>query len=100
MELMQCSNRSAALLKLNKMQKALADAEECIQIKSSWDKGHFRKANILEATKQYEQAGSEAANDACTRQSVVSNLMKLLRMSRDDFLLDKKRTLCLRQMSH
>lgn len=40
------------------MQKALADAEECIQINSSWDKGYFRKANILEATKQYDQVSN------------------------------------------
>ena len=50
-----CSNRSAALLKLNKVQKALVDAEECIKCKPDWEKGYFRKGNVLEATQKYDQ---------------------------------------------
>lgn len=52
---LSCSNRSAALLKLNKVQKALADAEECIKCKPTWEKGYFRKANVLEATQKFGQ---------------------------------------------
>ena len=50
-----CSNRSAALLKLNKVQKALADAEQCIELRKDWEKGYFRKAVILETLKKYDQ---------------------------------------------
>ena len=50
-----CSNRSAALLKLNKMAKALADAEECIKSRQDWEKGYFRKGNVLEALQRYEE---------------------------------------------
>ena len=34
-----CSNRSASLLKLQKVNKALEDAEACILIKPDWEKG-------------------------------------------------------------
>ena len=50
-----CSNRSAALLKLNKVQKALADAEQCIQLRKDWEKGYFRKAVVLEGLQKYDQ---------------------------------------------
>ncbi len=43
------SNRSAALLKLNKVAKALADADAAIARDPQWDKGFFRKAAALEA---------------------------------------------------
>ena len=33
------SNRSASLLKLQKVNKALEDAEACIAIKPDWEKG-------------------------------------------------------------
>ncbi len=33
------SNKSAALLKLKKVTKALDDAETCIKLKPDWDKG-------------------------------------------------------------
>ena len=36
------SNRSAALLKLKKITKALEDAEQCIKLKPDWEKGYFR----------------------------------------------------------
>lgn len=50
------SNRSAALLKLNKVQKALADADDCIKLRSDWDKGFFRKAAVLEAMGKYAES--------------------------------------------
>lgn len=46
-------------MKLNKMQKALADAEECIKCKPEWEKGYFRKANVLEATLKFDQVWRE-----------------------------------------
>jgi tetratricopeptide (TPR) repeat protein len=50
-----CSNRSAALLKLNKVAKALSDAEAAIDREPEWDKGYFRKAAALEAQDKLEE---------------------------------------------
>ncbi|KAK9829175.1 hypothetical protein WJX72_004328 [[Myrmecia] bisecta] len=50
------SNRSASLLKLNKVTKALADAEQCIACRPDWEKGYFRKACVLEAMDRLEEA--------------------------------------------
>lgn len=52
---LHCSNRSAALLKLNKVAKALADADAAIERDPKWDKGHFRKAAALEAQDKFEE---------------------------------------------
>ncbi len=49
------SNRSAALLKLNKVTKALEDAEKCIELRPDWDKGYFRKGNVLEELKAFPE---------------------------------------------
>lgn len=49
------SNRSAALLKLNKLAKALADAEECVKLEPAWDKGWMRKGMVLESQGQLLQ---------------------------------------------
>jgi tetratricopeptide (TPR) repeat protein len=49
------SNRSAALLQIHKVSKALADAEECIRLQPDWDKGHFRRAAALEALGRLEE---------------------------------------------
>lgn len=43
------SNRSASLLKLSKVAKAAADAEECIARRPDWDKAHVRRGAVLEA---------------------------------------------------
>ena len=43
------SNRSAALLQIHTLSKALADAEECVRLRPDWEKGHFRKGAVLEA---------------------------------------------------
>jgi len=53
-----CSNRSAALLSLHKVSKALSDAEECIRMRPDWDKGHFRKAAALEVMERTEEVGA------------------------------------------
>jgi tetratricopeptide (TPR) repeat protein len=51
-----CSNRCAALLKLNKLSKALTDAERCVALRPDWDKGYFRKGSALEAMERFEDA--------------------------------------------
>jgi len=43
------SNRSAALLHINKVSKALVDADECVRLSPLWEKGHFRRGSALEA---------------------------------------------------
>ncbi|XP_059448284.1 uncharacterized protein LOC132179560 [Corylus avellana] len=50
------SNRAAAFQQLVKLNKALADAEITISLKSQWEKGYFRKGCILEAMEQYDDA--------------------------------------------
>ncbi|XP_028771585.1 LOW QUALITY PROTEIN: stress-induced-phosphoprotein 1-like [Neltuma alba] len=50
------SNRAAALLQLDKLTKALEDAEMTIKLKPEWEKGHFRKGCVLEAMKRYDDA--------------------------------------------
>lgn len=52
------SNRSAALLKLSKASKALADAEECIKLRPEWEKGFFRKAAALEVMDKLQEVGT------------------------------------------
>ncbi len=47
-----CSNRSAALLKLKKVSKALEDADKCIELRPEWEKGYFRKGAVLEEQNQ------------------------------------------------
>ena len=49
------SNRSTALLKLKKVNKALEDADEVIKLRPDWDKGYFRKAAVCEEQGQLEQ---------------------------------------------
>jgi tetratricopeptide (TPR) repeat protein len=51
-----CSNRCAALLKIAKVQKALADADKCIELRPEWEKGYFRKGSALEAISDYPSA--------------------------------------------
>lgn len=50
------SNRSAAMLKLYKVSKALEDAIECVRLNPVWDKGYFRKAAIQEVQGDYSAA--------------------------------------------
>ncbi|RYR73836.1 hypothetical protein Ahy_A02g008350 isoform B [Arachis hypogaea] len=45
-----------ALLQLDKLNKALDDAEMTIKLKPEWEKGYFRKGSILEAMKRYDDA--------------------------------------------
>jgi len=50
------SNRSAAYLKQNQFDLALADAEQCISIKPDWGKGYARKGSALVLKKDYTGA--------------------------------------------
>ena len=51
-----CSNRCAALLKVSKLTKALADAEKCLELRPKWEKGYFRKGLVLEAMSNFQAA--------------------------------------------
>lgn len=59
------SNRSAALLKLNKLAKALADAEECVKLDPAWDKGWVRKGMVLECQGQLMEVRFNHAHQPC-----------------------------------
>ncbi|KAK9840933.1 hypothetical protein WJX81_001084 [Elliptochloris bilobata] len=50
------SNRCACLLKLHKLDKALADAQECVRVRGDWDKSHFRLGSALEALGRQAEA--------------------------------------------
>jgi tetratricopeptide (TPR) repeat protein len=58
-----CSNRSAALLKLNKVAKALADAEECVKLDPAFHKGYMRMALALESQQRLEEVRSLLCKD-------------------------------------
>jgi hypothetical protein len=50
------SNRSAAALKSGDLEGALADAEKCVSLNTSWAKGYSRKAAVLKEMKRYDEA--------------------------------------------
>lgn len=50
------SNRSAALLKLKKVTKAMEDADKCVALKPDWEKGYFRRAAVLEELGKLQEA--------------------------------------------
>merc|ERR1719281_1354627 len=50
------SNRSQAFLKLSKVQKALEDAEKCIELSPEFVKGYHRKASALHASEKSDEA--------------------------------------------
>jgi stress-induced-phosphoprotein 1 len=50
------SNRSAAYLKLNKMEESLKDANKCVDLDSKWGKGYTRKGDALLANKKFSEA--------------------------------------------
>jgi len=52
------SNRSAALLQLSKVTKALQDAETCIRLRPDWEKGYFRKGSVLQHQGKAEEVTS------------------------------------------
>ena len=46
------------MLQLNKVTKAIADAETCIRLKPEWEKGYFRKGNALETLEKTEEVSA------------------------------------------
>lgn len=71
------SNRSAAYLKLNKLQQALDDANKCIEADSQWSKGYSRKGDALYALRRYTDSYNAynsglryASGDATLREKV------------------------------
>ena len=50
-----CSNRSSAHLKLGHFEEALKDAENCVSLKPKYAKGHVRKAMALRALKRFSE---------------------------------------------
>lgn len=50
------SNRSVTFLEAGDFLSALVDAENVINLKRQWNKGHFRKAKALIALHEYEEA--------------------------------------------
>jgi Tfp pilus assembly protein PilF len=61
------------LLKLNKLAKALADAEECVKLDPSYHKGWMRKAMVLESQGQLQQVRLLAHNTAVHAGTPASN---------------------------
>lgn len=58
------SNRAQAFLKLNKVARALEDAEKCIELAPDFVKGYHRKALALQALERKEEA-AEVTMRAC-----------------------------------
>jgi len=50
------SNRSVTFLEAGDFLSALVDAENVINLKRPWSKGHFRKAKALIALHEYQEA--------------------------------------------
>ncbi|QDZ25447.1 hypothetical protein HOP50_17g79870 [Chloropicon primus] len=98
------SNRSAALLQLNKVKKAIADADECIRLKPDWEKGYFRKGTIYESMDKTEEAleayklalEKNPDNRDCTNKVKLLTKMvqrqqaKAEKLSKQNFSFDKK----------
>lgn len=55
------ANRCAALLKLNKHAKALADADACIEHHPEYAKGHYRRGETLQALGRDQEAAEAFA---------------------------------------
>jgi stress-induced-phosphoprotein 1 len=78
------SNRSAAHLSKGDAEKALADANECVRLSSSWPKGYSRKGAALHALRRYEEAlgaynaGLEFAPADAGLKSGVAEVQKIL----------------------
>ena len=46
------SNRSSALASLSRFDKALADADKCVELRPDWAKAHLRRAGALQGLKK------------------------------------------------
>lgn len=91
-----CSNRCAALLKLSKVSKAMADADLCINLKPEWEKGYFRKACTYELTENYSEAlewyqkAAECNPDNGEVATKIRNLTRLLKSKSSGGSTEKK----------
>ena len=56
------SNRSFAFLKLGMPARALCDADDCIRLRPTWAKGHFRRAEAFTAAGLHEEAYASYEN--------------------------------------
>ena len=71
------------------MQKALEDAERCISLRPTWEKGYFRKGSVLEGLSRLEEslaAYREAAEYNPKNLEVankIKSVSKMLRNSRN-----------------
>lgn len=83
-----CSNRCAALIKIAKLQKALQDADKCIELRPEWEKGYFRKGCTLEAMNDLPSAldvyksGMKCAPDSKEISSKVQRLESLVKQQK------------------
>eukprot|EP00304_Pavlova_gyrans_P015670 CAMPEP_0206034324 /NCGR_PEP_ID=MMETSP1466-20131121/1256_1 /ASSEMBLY_ACC=CAM_ASM_001126 /TAXON_ID=44452 /ORGANISM="Pavlova gyrans, Strain CCMP608" /LENGTH=336 /DNA_ID=CAMNT_0053408601 /DNA_START=14 /DNA_END=1024 /DNA_ORIENTATION=- len=70
------SNRAQAFLKLNKVQRALDDADKCISLAPDFIKGYHRKALALAALGRKDEA-AELALKACEMDATNRELVQL-----------------------
>lgn len=76
------SNRSVTFLEAGDFLSALVDAENVINLKRQWNKGHFRKAKALIALQEHEEARDavkvglqfEPKNTVCFHSLLAYNL--------------------------
>lgn len=73
------SNRSATLLKLGRMQEAIADACECVQLRPDWTKGYERYGGALEQSGDHTAATNVYINaikrDSATHKETLLPLL-------------------------
>ena len=76
------SNRSTSYYKLGQFDKALEDAEKCIELKANWSKGWQRKAAALQALDRKEDAmqAYESGYEADPTNTVLMKEMSQLKV--------------------
>jgi stress-induced-phosphoprotein 1 len=84
------SNRSASYASLNQHEKALADADKAIQLKSDWMKGHYRRGVSLlalgrlnEAIKSLQKASQLAPTDADVKKKLEEVQAEMRRVEKE-----------------
>jgi tetratricopeptide (TPR) repeat protein len=83
------SNRSAAYLKLNRVDLALNDGNKCVELDSAWAKGYTRKGDALYSQKKYTEAynaynsGLRAAPNDATLTQKAEQAMRAIRAEAD-----------------
>ena len=79
------SNRSAAYLSSGEGQKALADAEKCVNLEPTWAKGYGRKGAALHMLKKYDDsiASFEHGLSLETNNSYLQSGLELVKNEKD-----------------